>query len=114
MNELIVCHRKIELKQLTGTYILSEQPTYIMYFPIPFLFLFCGIYVNVAFCHLCFGVFFDVAGSSVVAHDDSTSRGPTATAADIPAADSQSSAAPGTAPAAESTHVTPGNVSSVT
>lgn len=51
------------------------------------------------------------AGSSVVVHDDPTSRGPTAAAADITTADPQSSAAPSPAPAAESTHVTPGNVS---
>lgn len=54
------------------------------------------------------------AGSSVVVCDDPTSRGPTAAAADTTAADPQSSAAPSPAPAAESTDVTPGNVSSVT
>lgn len=53
------------------------------------------------------------AGSSVVVCDDPTSRGPTAAAADTTAADPQSSAAPSPAPAAESTHVTPGNVSLV-
>lgn len=46
------------------------------------------------------------AGSSVVVCDDPTSRGSTA-------ADPQSSAAPGPAPAAESTDVTPGTASSV-
>lgn len=51
------------------------------------------------------------AGSSVVVHDDPTSRGPTAAAADTSAADPESSAAPSPAAAAESTHVTPGTVS---
>lgn len=56
------------------------------------------------------GVFPDAAGSSVVVYDDPTSRGPTAAAADTTATDPQSSATPSPAPAAESTHVTPGNV----
>lgn len=51
------------------------------------------------------------AGSSVVVHDDPTSRGPAAAAADTSAADPESSAAPSPAAAAESTHVTPGTVS---
>lgn len=58
-------------------------------------------------------MFVDDAGSSVVVHDDPTSRGPTAAAADATDADSQSSAAPSPAPAAESTHVTPGNASAM-
>lgn len=53
------------------------------------------------------------ADSSVFVYDDPTSRGSTAAAADTTAADPQSSAAPSAAPAAESTHVTPGNVCSV-
>lgn len=53
------------------------------------------------------------AGSSVIVHDDPTSRGPTAAAADTSAADPESSAAPSPAAAAESTHVTPGTVSVV-
>lgn len=53
------------------------------------------------------------AGSSVFVYDDPTSRGSTATAADTTAPDPQSSAAPSAAPAAESTHVTPGNACSV-
>lgn len=55
----------------------------------------------------------DTAGSSVVVHDDPTSRGPTtaaAAAADATAADPHSPAAPSPAPAAESTHVTPGTI----
>lgn len=56
----------------------------------------------------------DAAGSSVLVHDDPTSRGPTAAAADTSAADPQSPAAPGAAAAAESTHVTPGTVSVIT
>lgn len=58
-------------------------------------------------------MFVNDAGSSVVVHDDPTSRGPAAAAADTTAADSQSSAAPSPAPAAESTHVTPGNASAM-
>lgn len=54
------------------------------------------------------------AGSSVIVHDDPTSRGPAAAAADTSAADPESSAAPGPAAAAESTHVTPGTVSALT
>lgn len=53
----------------------------------------------------------DAAGPSVLVHDDPTSRGPTAAAADTSAADPQPPAAPGAAAAAESTHVTPGTVS---
>lgn len=53
------------------------------------------------------------AGSCVIVHDDPTSRGPTAAAADTSAADPESSAAPSPAAAAESTHVTPGTVSAV-
>lgn len=49
------------------------------------------------------------AGSSVIVYDDPTSRGPTTATADTTAADPQSSAAPSPPPAAESTHVTPGN-----
>lgn len=56
----------------------------------------------------------DAAGSSVLVHDDPTSRSPTAAAADTSAADPQSPAAPGAAAAAESTHVTPGTVSVIT
>lgn len=55
-------------------------------------------------------MFFNDAGSSVIINDDPTSRGPTAVATDITAAGPQSSAASSAAPAAESTHVTPGNV----
>lgn len=62
------------------------------------------------FIHLPFGCV-RAAGSSVVVHDDPTSRGPTAAAADTSAADPESSAAPSPAAAAESTHVTPGTVS---
>lgn len=61
------------------------------------------------FLHLPF-VFVDAAGSSVFVHDDPTSRGATAAAADPSAADSESPAAPSPAAAAESTHVTPGTV----
>lgn len=65
------------------------------------------------FIHLPFGSV-HAAGSSVVVHDDPTSRGPTAAAADTSAADPESSAAPSPAAAAESPHVTPGTVSVLT
>lgn len=70
-------------------------------------------------CVLCFFIrllFVSVraAGSSVVVHDDPTSRDPTAAAADTSAADPESSAASSPAAAAESTHVTPGTVSVLT
>lgn len=55
-------------------------------------------------------LFLDDAGTSVIVDDDPTSRGPTAASADPTATDPQSSAAPSPAPAAESTHVTPGKV----
>lgn len=54
--------------------------------------------------------FLDDTVSSVFIHDDPTSRGPTAVTTDATAAGPQSPAAPSAAPAAESTHVTPGNV----
>lgn len=63
-----------------------------------------GIFIRLPFVSV------RAAGSSVIVHDDPTSRGPAAAAADAPAADPQSSAAPGPAAAAESTHVTPGTV----
>lgn len=65
------------------------------------------------FIHLPF-VSVGAAGSSVLVHDDPTSRGPTAAAADTAAADSESPAAPSSAAAAESTHVTPGTVFVIT
>lgn len=67
------------------------------------------VWVLWIFIHLPF-VSVDAAGSSVLVHDDPTSRGPTAAAADTSAADSESPAAPSPAAAAESTHVTPGKV----
>uniref|UniRef100_A0A7N6BSY8 Fork-head domain-containing protein n=1 Tax=Anabas testudineus TaxID=64144 RepID=A0A7N6BSY8_ANATE len=57
-----------------------------------------------------FFFFLHDAGSSVIVHDDPTSRGPTTAAANTTAANPQSAAAPSPAPATESTHVTPGNV----
>lgn len=60
----------------------------------------CGFFIQLLFVSV------RAAGSSVIVHDDPTSRGPTAAAADP-----QSSAAPSPAAAAESTHVTPGTVS---
>lgn len=59
-------------------------------------------------------MFVDAAGSIALVHDDPTSRGPTAAAADTSATDSKSPAAPGPAAAAESTDVTPGTVFVIT
>lgn len=70
------------------------------------------VWVRWIFMHLLF-VCVDAAGPSVLVHDDPTSRGPTAAAADPSAADPQSPAAAGAAAAAESTHATPGRVSAV-
>lgn len=67
--------------------------------------------LNLMFCYVCMLFFFlHDAGSSVIVHDDPTSRGPTTAAANTTAANPQSAAAPSPAPATESTHVTPGNV----
>ena len=74
---------------------------------VSFLVFFCGMESDFNLL-LCF--FLSGAGSSVIIHDDPTSRGPTAVATDTTAAGPQSSTAPSAAPAAESTHVTPGNI----